>query len=79
MENDQMIQDTALEHVRELLATHWREAKDAADDDGKFAIGLRITVQDGAPAKLKVKCSISKTVTDEIESQVEDPAQMKLL
>jgi hypothetical protein len=79
MENDQMIQDTALEHVRELLATHWREAKDSADDDGKFAIGLRITVQDGAPAKLKVKCSISKTVTDEIESQVENPAQMKLL
>ena len=79
MENDQMIQDTALEHVRELLATHWREAKDSADDDGKFAIGLRITVQDGAPAKLKVKCSISKTVTDEIESQVDDPGQMKLL
>lgn len=79
MENEQMIQDTALDHIRELLATHWREAKDAADDDGKFAIGLRITVQDGAPAKLKVKCSISKTVTDEIESQVEDPDQMKLL
>ena len=79
MENDQMIQDTALEHVRELLATHWREAKDSADDDGKFAIGLRITVQDGAPAKLKVKCSISKTVTDEIESQVDDPDQMKLV
>ncbi len=79
MENEQMIQDTALDHIRELLATHWREAKDAADDDGKFAIGLRIIVQDGAPAKLKVKCSISKTVTDEIESQVEDPDQMKLL
>ena len=79
MENDQMIQDTALDHIRELLATHWREAEDSADEDGKFAIGLRIIVQDGAPAKLKVKCSISKTVTDEIESQVEDPAQMKLL
>jgi len=73
------IQDQALDHIRELLATHWREAKDSADDDGKFAIGLRITVQDGAPTKLKVKCSISKTVTDEIESQVEDPDQMKLL
>ena len=79
MENDQMIQTTTLDHIRELLATHWREAKDSADDDGKFAIGLRITVQDGAPTKLKVKCSISKTVTDEIESQVEDPDQMKLL
>ena len=75
----QPIQDQAIDHVRELLATHWREAKDSADEDGKFAIGLRITVQDGAPAKLKVKCSISKTISDEIESQVDDPDQMKLL
>jgi hypothetical protein len=59
------IQDQALDHIRELLAAHWREAKDSADDDGKFAIGLRIIVQDGAPTKLKVKCSISKTMTDE--------------
>jgi len=73
------IQDQAIDHIRELLATHWREAKDSADDDGKFAIGLRIIVQDGALTKLKVKCSISKTMTDEIESQVEDPDQMKLL
>jgi hypothetical protein len=68
-----------IDHVRELLRSHWREAKDSADDDGKFAIGLRISLQNGAPAKLKVKCSISKTITDEIESQVDDPGQMKLL
>ena len=65
--------------VRELLATHWREAKDSADGDGKFTIGLRISVQNGASAMLKVKCSISETITDEIESQVDDPDQMKLL
>jgi hypothetical protein len=68
-----------IDHVSELLSTHWREAKDSADDEGKFAIGLRISVQNGAPAKLKVRCSISKTITDEIESQVDDPGQMKLL
>lgn len=79
METDQPLQNQALDHVRELLSTHWREAKDSADDDGKFVIGLRISVQNGAPAKLKVKCSISKTITDEIESQVDDPDQMKLL
>jgi hypothetical protein len=79
MDTDQALQNQSLDHIRELLATHWREAKDSADDDGKFAIGLRISVQDGAPAKLKVKCSISKTITDEIESQVDDPEQMKLL
>jgi hypothetical protein len=48
-----------------LFATRWSKAKDAADDDGKFAIGLRNTVRDGALAKLKVKRSISKTMTDE--------------
>ncbi len=79
MDTDQPLQDQALDHVRELLSTHWREAKDSADDDGKFAIGLRISIQNGAPAKLKVKCSISKTITDEIESQVDDPDPMKLL
>ena len=79
MDTDQALQNQSLDHIRELLCGHWREAKDSADDDGKFAIGLRISVQDGAPAKLKVKCSISKTITDEIESQVDDPGQMKLL
>ena len=79
METDHPLQNQALDHARELLSAHWREAKDSADDDGKFAIGLRISVQNGAPAKLKVKCSISKTITDEIESQVDDPEQMSLL
>jgi hypothetical protein len=76
---DQPIQDKALHHLRELLTTHWHEARDSADEDGKFSIGFRVSVADGAPAKLKVKCSISKTITDEIESTMEDPAQLKLL
>jgi hypothetical protein len=79
MDTDTHLQDQALDHIRELLSTHWREAKDSADDEGKFTIGLRVCLQNGAPAKLKVKCSISKTITDEIESQVDDPGQMKLL
>lgn len=79
MDTNQPLQDQALDHVRKLLATHWREAKDSADEDGKFAIAMRISVLNGAPAKLKVKCSISKTITDEIESQVDDPEQMTLL
>jgi hypothetical protein len=53
-----------------LLSTRWREVKDSADEDGKFGIGLLLSVQDGAAAKLKVKCRISKTVTDEIENTV---------
>lgn len=79
MDTDQALQDKALDHFRDLLTTHWREAKDSADDDGKFSIGFRVGVHDGVPAKLKVKCSISKTITDEVESEVDDPGQMKLL
>ena len=79
MDNDQPLQDQALNHMRDLLAVHWREAKDAADEDGKFSIGLRLSVQQGAPTKLKVACRISKTINDEIESHVDDPDQMKLL
>jgi hypothetical protein len=79
MDTDQQLQDQALNHMRDLLAVHWREAKDAADEDGKFSIGLRLSVQQGAPTKLKVACRISKTINDEIESHVDDPDQMKLL
>jgi hypothetical protein len=79
MDTDLPLQDQALNHMRDLLAVHWREAKDAADEDGKFSIGLRLSVQQGAPTKLKVACRISKTINDEIESHVDDPDQMKLL
>ena len=79
MDTDITIQNQVIEHARELLITHWTEAKDSADENGKFSIGLRVSVENGSPAKLKVKCAISKTITDEIESQVDDPQQMKLL
>lgn len=79
MDTDQLIQDKALDHLRDLLTAHWREAKDSADEDGKYSIGFRVSVCDGVPAKLKVKCSISRIITDEVESAVDDPGQMKLL
>ena len=73
-------QQKALDHIRELMSAHWREAQDAQDDDGKFAVGFKVTFDRGAsPTKLKVTCRISKTFSDEIESEVEDPRQQKLL
>jgi hypothetical protein len=73
-------QTKALDHIRELLTTHWREARDAQDEDGKFSIGFKATFDRGAqPTNLKVTCRISKTFTDEIESVIEDPRQQKLL
>jgi hypothetical protein len=76
---DEVIKTEALEHLRELLDLHWREAKDSADEDGRFAIGFKVAVTDGAPAKVKVTSRISRTVTDEIESSVDDPSQPRLL
>lgn len=76
---DEAIKSQALGHLRELLDLHWREAWDSADEDGKFAIGFKVAVKDGVPAKLKVTSRISTTITDEIESTVDDPSQPRLL
>jgi hypothetical protein len=73
-------QGKALDHIRELLTAHWREAQDAQDEHGKFGIAFKATFDRGAsPTKLKVTCRIAKTISDEIESEVEDPRQQKLL
>ena len=77
--NDDALKAQAIEHLRELLDTHWREARDSADEDGKFAISFKVAVTDGAPAKLKVTSRISTTITDEIESTVDDPNQPRLI
>jgi len=73
-------QEKALDYIRELMSAHWREAQDAQDEDGKFAVAFKATFDRGAsPTKLKVTCRIAKTISDEIESEVEDPRQQKLL
>ena len=73
-------QQKALDHMRDLMSTHWREAEDAQDEDGKFGIGFKVSFNRGnQPTKLKVTCRIAKTFTDEIESEIEDPRQGKLL
>ena len=70
---------TAVDAVKELLDTHFNDAEDCADDDGKFSLGFRVTFdRSHSPTKLKVTCSVSKVTTDEIECSVDDPAQAKL-
>ena len=83
-EPEDLEQQKALDHIRELMSAHWREAQDAADDEGKFAVAFKATFDRGAsPTKLKVTCRIAKTISDEIESEIEseieDPRQQKLL
>jgi hypothetical protein len=70
---------TAIDAVKELLDTHFNDAEDCADDDGKFSLGFRVTFdRSHSPTKLKVTCRVSKVTTDEIECCVDDPAQAKL-
>ncbi len=70
---------TAIDAVKELLDTHFKEAEDSADEDGKFSLGFRVTFdRSHSPTKLKVTCRVSKITTDEIETSVDDPDQAKL-
>ena len=76
--NSQPEQQAAIDAVKELLETHFREAEDSADD-GKFSLGFRVTFdRSHAPTKLKVTCRVSKVMTDEIETAIDDPDQAKL-
>ena len=77
--NDDALKAQAIEHLRELLDTHWHDARESADEDGRFSISFKVAVTDGAPAKLKVTSRISTTITDEIESTVDDPNQLRLI
>jgi hypothetical protein len=69
----------AVDIYQQVLGLHCREAKDSADEDGKFSIDFNAAMRDGAPAKVKVTSRISRTVTHEIESTVDDPGQPRLL
>jgi hypothetical protein len=69
----------AIDAVKELLETHFQDAEDSADEDGKFSLGFRVTFdRSHSPTKLKVTCRVSKVTTDEIECSIDDPAQSKL-
>ena len=69
----------AIDAVKELLDTHFQEAEDSADDDGKFSLGFRMIFdRSHTPTKLKVTCRVSKITTDEIECAIDDPNQAKL-
>ncbi len=69
----------AIDAVKELLDTHFDEAEDSADEDGKFSLGFRVTFdRSHSPTKLKVTCRVSKVTTDEIECSIDDPNQTKL-
>ena len=56
----------AIDAVKELLNTHFQEAEDSADEDGKFSLGFRVTFdRSHSPTKIKVTCRVTTTITDE--------------
>lgn len=41
-------QQKALDHIRDLMTAHWRDAQDSQDDDGKFGIAFKATFDRGS-------------------------------
>ena len=69
----------AADAVKELLDAHYKEAADGADDNGRFRLGFRVAFdRSHSPTKIKVTCRVTTTITDEIETTVDDPAQAQL-
>ena len=69
----------ATDAVKELLDAHYKEAEDSADDNGRFRLGFRVAFdRSHSPTKIKVTCRVTTTITDEIETLPDDPAQTKL-
>jgi len=69
----------ATDAVKELMDAHFKEAEDSADDNGKFRLGFRVAFdRSHSPTKIKVTCRVTTTITDEIETTVDDPAQAQL-
>ena len=53
--------------------------EDSADDNGRFRLGFRVAFdRSHSPTKIKVTCRVTTTITDEIETSVDDPAQTQL-
>ena len=73
-------QEAALTAIADLMRSHFSDAEDSADEDGKFSIGFRATFDRGSsPTKVKVTSRISVTSTDEIETTAKDPNQPEFL
>ena len=71
-------QSAALAALRELLLTHYAEAEDSADDNGRFAISFSVKFdRSHEPTLLKVTSRISKSISDEIELRVDESAGVR--
>jgi hypothetical protein len=57
--------------IAELVTSHWASVIDARDDDGQASFGLRIKLEDGDPARIRVSIRISgPSMSDQIEVSI---------
>jgi hypothetical protein len=70
----------ALEHIKELMETHFDEAEETILD-GRFSMTFKVTFDRTVKSRqtaVKVKSSFSKSYTDETEELTQDLDQMTL-
>lgn len=73
--NFELLLERTTAAISELVTSHWASVLDARDDDGQASFGLRIKLEDGDPARIKVSIRVSgPSMSDQIEVAVHEPA-----
>jgi len=73
--NSDLLLEKTTSSIAELVTAHWASVIDARDDDGQASFGLRIKVEDGDPARIRVSIRVSgPSMSDQIEVAVHEPA-----
>jgi hypothetical protein len=69
--NSDLLLERTTSAIAELVTSHWASVIDARDDDGQTSFGLRIKLEDGDPARIRVSIRISgPSMSDQIEVSV---------
>jgi hypothetical protein len=69
--NSDLLLERTTSAIAELVTSHWTSVIDARDDDGQASFGLRIKLEDGDPARIRVSIRVSgPSMSDQIEVAV---------
>jgi hypothetical protein len=73
--NSDLLLERTTSAIAELVTCHWASVLDARDDDGQASFGLRIKLEDGDPARIRVSIRISgPSMSDQIDIAIHEPA-----
>jgi hypothetical protein len=71
--NSELLLERTTSAIAELVTSHWTSVIDARDDDGQASFGLRIKLEDGDPARIRVSIRVSgPSMSDQIEVAVHE-------